>query len=101
MRSIRRSRYLEPQRIRTRPGGRMGRILVVDDEPRICTLVSRALERDGHTVMTAGTGAEALQLAIDQEFGLVVLDLMLPAIDGFKVLRRLLVDRPDQRVLIL
>jgi DNA-binding response OmpR family regulator len=79
----------------------VGRILVVDDEPRICQFVSRALKNDGHTVATTGCGARALQLAIEQHFSLIVLDLMLPGLSGFDVLRRLVGDRPDERVLVL
>jgi two-component system OmpR family response regulator len=79
----------------------VGRILVVDDEPRICQFVSRALRNDGHTVATTGCGARALQLAIDQHFSLIVLDLMLPGLSGFEVLRRLAGGDPRERVLVL
>ncbi|MFG1709710.1 response regulator transcription factor [Nonomuraea sp. M3C6] len=79
----------------------MPRILVVDDEPKICRFVSRALERDGHSVVTTGGGTDALQLAQEGEFALVVLDLMLPGMNGFDVLRRMLAHHPGQRVLVL
>jgi len=79
----------------------MARILVVDDEPRICRLVSRVLERDGHSVAVAATGAEAIRLAAEEDFALVVLDLILPGTSGLDVLRTLLADRPGQRVLML
>ncbi|GII66137.1 DNA-binding response regulator [Sphaerisporangium krabiense] len=79
----------------------MPRIMVVDDEPRICRFVSRALERDGHVVRTVGTGEQALLLADAEEFALVVLDLMLPRLGGVDVLRQMLARRPDQRVLVL
>jgi two-component system copper resistance phosphate regulon response regulator CusR len=79
----------------------VARILVVDDEPRICRFVSRALEGDGHAVTTTGTGAEALKLAAKRHYALIVLDLMLPGIGGIEVLRRVIGVRPDQRVLVL
>jgi DNA-binding response OmpR family regulator len=79
----------------------VARILVVDDEPRICQFVSRALENDGHTVATTGCGTRALELADEQRFSLIVLDLMLPGLSGFDVLRRLVDDRPQERVLVL
>jgi two-component system OmpR family response regulator len=79
----------------------VGQILVVDDEPRICRIVSRALEREGYVVTTTGAGTQGLRLAAEQDFALVVLDLMLPGLSGFDVLRRLIDDRPGQRVLVL
>jgi two-component system OmpR family response regulator len=79
----------------------MPRILVVDDEPKICRFVSRALERDGHSVATTGVGTDALQLAREGGFALVVLDLMLPGMSGFDVLRLMLAHQPGQRVLVL
>ena len=79
----------------------MARILVVDDEPRICRFVSHALERNGHSVTVAGTGQEAIRLAADDEFALVVLDLILPGLSGLDVLRAILANQPSQRVLML
>jgi two-component system OmpR family response regulator len=79
----------------------MAQILIVDDEPRICRLVSRALERDGHVVTEAGTGTAALRLAATEDFALILLDLMLPGVGGLDVLRHLTAARPDQRVMIL
>jgi DNA-binding response OmpR family regulator len=67
----------------------MGHILVVDDEPAIVTVVRERLERDGFSVKAAASGEEALaQLQVDPA-ELIVLDLLLPGIDGFEVLRRL------------
>jgi two-component system copper resistance phosphate regulon response regulator CusR len=79
----------------------VARILVVDDEPRICRLVSRVLERDGHSVTVAATGPEAIRLAAEEDFALVVLDLILPGTSGLDVLRTLVAERPGQRVLML
>ncbi|MGH8921415.1 MAG: response regulator transcription factor [Actinomycetes bacterium] len=66
-----------------------GRVLVVDDDLTIRDVVRRYLERDGHTVTVAGDGETALALAGRDEPDLVVLDLMLPGIDGLEVCRTL------------
>jgi two-component system OmpR family response regulator len=79
----------------------MAQILIVDDEPRICRLVSRALQKDGHVVIEAGTGTAALRLAATEDFALILLDLMLPGLGGLEVLRHLTVARPEQRVMII
>ena len=79
----------------------MAHLLVVDDEPRIARFVGRALESHGHTVETARTGEDALQLAADHDFGLVILDLLLPGIDGQEVLQELLIRDSSTRVLVL
>src|SRR6516225_9367623 len=65
------------------------RILVVDDEPTIREVVSEYLEVEGFEVMRAATGLEALNLAAARPPDLVVLDVMLPGIDGIEVCRRL------------
>jgi len=70
-------------------GGATGRVLVVDDDLTVRDVVRRYLERDGHTVTVAGDGETALRLAAGAEPDLVVLDLMLPGIDGLEVCRRL------------
>jgi DNA-binding response OmpR family regulator len=66
-----------------------GRIVVVDDDPTVADVVGRYLIRDGHSVQCAHDGYEALRLVEQQPPDLVVLDLMLPGIDGLEVCRRL------------
>jgi DNA-binding response OmpR family regulator len=66
-----------------------GSVLVVDDEPTIAEVVSRYLERAGYRTRIAGDGAHALALIGSQRPDLVVLDVMLPGIDGLEVMRRL------------
>ena len=63
----------------------MAVILVVDDEPRLRDLVRRYLEHDGHHVLTASSGAEALEIAEHTTVDLVVLDLRLPDVPGEEV----------------
>lgn len=65
------------------------RILVVDDEQGILELVGYHLRRAGFQVLLAETGGEALRLAMEERPDLIVLDLMLPDLDGFEVCRRI------------
>jgi len=65
------------------------RILVIDDDPKIRSVVRRGLVYEGFRVVDAGTGEEGLDKARDQMPDLVVLDVMLPGIDGLEVCRRL------------
>src|ERR671937_460363 len=65
------------------------RILLVDDEQAVQTLLTYPLRRDGYEVISALDGQEALQRFAEQRFDLVVLDLMLPKLDGIEVCRRL------------
>jgi two-component system response regulator ResD len=66
-----------------------GSVLVVDDEPTIAEVVARYLERAGYRTRIAADGVQAVQDAADHRPDLVVLDLMLPGIDGLEVMRRL------------
>lgn len=68
---------------------RIPRVLVVDDEPNIAELVQVALKFHGCEVSTAATGAQAIAQAESDRPDLIVLDVMLPDIDGFEVCRRL------------
>jgi two-component system, OmpR family, response regulator len=76
-------------------------VLVVDDEPMIVSFVARALSAEGFHVDSATDGTRGLELAGTGIYELVVLDLLLPSLDGESVLRRLIESRPTQRVLIL
>jgi len=68
---------------------RAARILLVDDEQSIQTLLSYPLRKDGYDVVQAIDGQDALERFEEQQFDLVVLDVMLPRIDGLEVCRRL------------
>ena len=68
---------------------RSARILLVDDEHSVQTLLSYPLRKDGYDVVRAGDGREALQRFSEEAFDLVVLDVMLPELDGLEVCRRL------------
>ncbi|MGE5291645.1 MAG: response regulator transcription factor [Micromonosporaceae bacterium] len=77
------------------------RILVVDDEPRIREFIQRALTAAGFAVDFAATGADGLDLTVTGDYDLVILDLVMPDLDGRLVLERLMRVRPDQPVLVL
>jgi two-component system, OmpR family, response regulator len=75
------------------------RLLVVDDEPNILELLSASLRFAGFDVATASNGNDALRVAETYQPDLVVLDVMMPGLDGFEVVRRLRKD--DERVPVL
>jgi len=76
-------------------------ILVVEDEVRLAHHISRALTEAGHEPVTVHDGETALGKAELKRYDLIVLDVMLPEMDGFKVLRHLRAEKIDARVLIL
>jgi len=77
------------------------RILVIEDEPRILEFLARGLEAEGFSVLGARDGQEGLRLAEKAACDLVILDLLLPRLDGLTVLRALETARPDLPVVIV
>ena len=77
------------------------RILVIEDEPRILTFLARGLEAEGFVVDGAGDGQAGLRQATRDSFDLVVLDLLLPKLDGLSVLRELQQRHPELPVVIV
>ena len=77
------------------------RILVVEDEARLAELLRRGLVEEGHAVDLAGDGEEALDWVAVNDHDAIVLDVMLPGIDGFEVCRRLRRGRVPTPVLLL
>jgi DNA-binding response OmpR family regulator len=71
------------------PSGAQPVILTADDDPDIRELLAFRLERSGYTVLQAVDGEEALALALEHRPDLAVLDVMMPKMDGFEVVRRL------------
>lgn len=64
-------------------------LLVAEDEPKTIAYLSKGLREDGHTVDVAADGADALALALANTFDAIILDVMLPGLDGWEVLKRL------------
>jgi DNA-binding response OmpR family regulator len=77
------------------------RILVIDDEPRILGFLARGLTAEGYAVDVADNGAEALRAARSHPYDLVLLDLLLPGVDGLSVLQALGHLNPDLPVVIV
>lgn len=79
----------------------MTRVLVVDDEPAIVTLLTYNLKQAGYDVVTATDGATALREAISGQYACIILDLMLPKLDGLEVLKQIRNANVNTAVLIL
>jgi two-component system, OmpR family, copper resistance phosphate regulon response regulator CusR len=77
------------------------RILVIEDEARIQAFLARGLEAEGYTVVAAGDGRQGIDLATATHWDLVVLDLLLPGLNGLQVLRELNRTKPELPVVIL
>ena len=63
--------------------------MIVEDEKNLARFVSLELQHEGYDVVTADNGREGLEMALEKDFDLILLDLMLPEMDGFEVTRRL------------
>jgi len=79
----------------------MQRILVVDDDPTVTNVVRRGLSYEGYRVDTAATGQQALTVARDHAPDMVILDVMLPGLDGYEVLERLRLADANLPVMML
>ena len=75
-------------------------VLIIDDDPRITALLKRALNFEGYPAMVAGGGAQGLERALRENPDLVVLDIMMPGLDGWEVCRRIRAEK-DIPVLML
>jgi two-component system response regulator CpxR len=73
-------------------------LLIIDDDTELCALLAEFLGRDGFEVALEHDGARGLQRALEGKFAIIVLDLMLPTLDGFALLKRL---RAESRVPVL
>lgn len=65
------------------------KILIADDEADIRNLIKISLEENGYTVLTAQNGKEALDMLMSEEIHLAILDVMMPVLDGFNLLRKI------------
>jgi len=77
------------------------RVLVVEDERRMAALLKRGLTEEGHQVFVAHDGVEGFEMARSAEFDILVLDIMLPGIDGLTIARRLREENNQTPVLML
>jgi two-component system response regulator MprA len=77
------------------------RVLIVEDERKMAALLKKGLEEENHSVLLAHTGIDGLELAQGANFDVLVLDIMLPGIDGFEVARRLRKAKNHTPILML
>lgn len=76
-------------------------VLVVDDQFGIRVLLQEVLEREGYTVLLAGSGAEALQIVHTREPDLVLLDMKIPGMDGIEILTNIRKTNPRLKVVMM
>ena len=81
--------------------GETAKILIVDDQEENCTVLQRRLEKEGHTCAAVYDGATALERLALEDFDLVLLDIMMPGIDGREVLRRIKTDEKLRHVPVI
>lgn len=67
----------------------MGRILIIDDDPELCRLLKKCMETEGYEADIAYTGREGLRLIQSQDYHLIILDIMMPEMDGFSTLAQI------------
>jgi DNA-binding response OmpR family regulator len=79
----------------------MGKIMLADDEQQVRDMVAFRLRNAGHQVVGARDGGEALALAAAEKPDLIILDVMMPVLDGFEVLRRLKADPALQAIPVI
>ena len=78
----------------------MAYLLAVDDERDIVELISRFAEHEGHTIDMASSGAEALRLCQQNDYDLIILDIMMPEMDGFTVCKKLREEKKTPVILL-
>ncbi|MGH3457167.1 response regulator transcription factor [Aeromicrobium sp.] len=79
----------------------MNRVLIVEDEVRISSFIAKGLKAEGFTPTVVADGVIGLDYALTGEFDLVVLDIGLPRLDGFAILERVSVERPEMPIVVL
>ena len=79
----------------------MKKVLIVDDEPSIVTLLTCNLEKEGYVVTAATDGNKGLELALTKEFDFIILDIMLPGIDGIEITKKLRQEKKETPILLL
>jgi two-component system, OmpR family, alkaline phosphatase synthesis response regulator PhoP len=79
----------------------MKKILVVDDEPSIITLLTFNLEKEGYRVVSVADGKEAFEMAVAEAFDFIILDVMLPSMDGIEITKKLRQEKIETPILVL
>ena len=79
----------------------MARVLIVDDDPNLTRNMKRFLEGDGHEVVAARDGLEALALVNERDFDVAFIDIVMPKVDGLTLKRRLEEDHRRVRIVVM
>ena len=79
----------------------MEKLLVVDDEVKIRDVIKEYAEFNGYEVAEAGDGMEAVRMCKEEDFDLIILDIMMPKLDGFSTCKEIKKSRPDIPVIML
>jgi sigma-B regulation protein RsbU (phosphoserine phosphatase) len=95
------SRSSLPEDDAVAPAAIAAKILIVDDQEENCAVLQRRLEKEGHTCAAVYDGATALERLAAEDFDLVLLDIMMPGIDGREVLRRIKTDEKLRHVPVI
>jgi len=77
------------------------KILIVDDKPAILEMLARSLKDDGHIVLTAGSGEEAVAIARTENPAAILLDIRMPGMDGIGVLREIRAFDQSARIILI
>ena len=77
------------------------KVLLVDDEKEFLEVLAERMTARGIEVSTATSAAEALQMVEDESFDAIIVDLMMPEMDGLETLKRLKIENPDSQVILL
>src|SRR5512139_187432 len=81
--------------------GTKGRILIVDDDPHAVEILTRMLEREGYACLGVASGPAALQLVREQPVDVILLDVMMPEMDGLQVCERLRQDNDLRQIPVI
>jgi len=76
-------------------------LLIVEDEKRMAELLRKGLEEEGHMIVCAADGIEGLELSKSYEFDLIILDIMMPKLDGYELAKKLRADKVPTPILML
>ncbi|MGH7374413.1 MAG: response regulator [Candidatus Rokuibacteriota bacterium] len=82
-------------------GSRVARVLVVEDEADVAEMIRYNLAKEGYEVRVAATGTEALRQAKETRFDVILLDIMVPQLNGWEICRRLKLDRETQAIPVI
>jgi DNA-binding response OmpR family regulator len=79
----------------------MAKILVIDDDEAVCEVLELILSRHGHTVLRAANGEQGLDLFYNEEFDLVITDILMPEKEGVETIREMRQADPDVRIIAI